>query len=56
MWKLLLFHTEMISAQFLWRNVLLGELQIDAKKLNSFKIFENALYYENWEYALKLFS
>ena len=34
----------MISASFLWRNMLLGgELQIDAKKSN-FEIFENTLY------------
>ena len=30
--KLILFHTEMIAAYFLWGNVLLkGELQIDAQ-------------------------
>ena len=44
MWKLLLFHTEMISAYFLWGNVLLGgDLQIDAKNTN-FEISERALY------------
>ena len=46
MQKLLLFHTEKISAQFLWGNVLLGgELQTDTKKKKSnFAIFESPLY------------
>ena len=44
MGKLLLFHPEMISAQFLWGNVFLREeLQTDAKKSN-FEIFESAIY------------
>ena len=34
---MLLFHTEMISAEFFWENVLLrGKLQIDANNLNFF--------------------
>ena len=38
------FHTEMISAEFLYGNVLLGEeLQIEVNNSNS-KIFESALY------------
>ena len=38
------FHKEMISALFLWGNVLLrGELQIDANNSN-FKNFESAMY------------
>ena len=51
MWKLLLFHTKMISAQFFWGSVLLGEeQQIDAK--NQIWNFESTLY-EIWEYAFK---
>ena len=43
-YKWLLFHKEMISAKFLWGNVLFGgKLQIGAKNSN-FKIFESALY------------
>ena len=42
--KLLSFHKEMISASFLWGNVLLkGELQIDTLNSNSDN-FESALY------------
>ena len=42
--QLLSFHKEMISARFLWRNMLLrGELQIDAINLN-FESFMSALY------------
>ena len=42
--KRLSFYKEMISAQFLWGNVLLGrKLQIDATNLN-FEIFESVLY------------
>ena len=42
---------EMISAKFLWGNVLLGgKLQIGAKNSN-FEIFESALLYEISEYA-----
>ena len=42
--KLLSFHKEMISASFLWGNVILrGELQIDAINSN-FQNFESALY------------
>ena len=41
---LLSFHKEMISAKFLWGNVLLtGDLQVDAINSN-FENFENALY------------
>ena len=44
LWKLLSFHTEMISAWFLWRSVLLrGELQKYAKN-SHFENFESALY------------
>ena len=51
-WKVLLFHSEIICAYFLWEHVLLwGELQIDAKKnvfvkcwqqVNFFKILKNS--------------
>ena len=42
--KMLLFHPEMISAQFLWGNVFFRkDLLTDVKKSN-FKIFASALY------------
>ena len=44
LWKLLLFHTEMLPAKFLWGSVLLrGELQKYAKNSN-FENFQSALY------------
>ena len=44
MCKLLLFHTEMSSAKFLWGNVLLGgELQMDVKNSN-LRIYDSAIY------------
>ena len=44
MWKLLSFHTQTISAQFLRGNVLLKEgVQIDAEYFNS-EYFESARY------------
>ena len=54
MWKLLLFHTETISASFLWGNALLGgELQIDAKNSN-FEISESTLYIISESMPLKI--
>ena len=44
LWKLLLFHTKMILAWFLWGSVFLrGELRKYAKK-SSYENFESALY------------
>ena len=54
MWKLLLFHTEMISAKFLLGNVLLGgELQID-KKNSNFEIVESVLYIKSGSMPVSL--
>ena len=52
MWKLLLFHPEMISAQFLWGNVFLKEeLLINrCKKFKFWHFWERPLF-EIWEYA-----
>ena len=53
LWKLLSFHTEMISAQFLWGIVLLrGELRKYTQKLN-FENFESALYSTSVSMPLK---
>ena len=53
MLKLALFHKEMISAKFLWGNVLLGgKLQICAKNSN-FEIFVSALYMKSVSMPLK---
>ena len=40
----LLFHPEMISAHFLWRNVFLREDLLTDVKNSNFKIFESTLY------------
>ena len=54
--KLLLFHPEIISAQFLWENVFLsGELFIDVKNSN-FKILESALYMKSVSMPLRKFK
>ena len=56
LWKLLSFHTEMISAQFLWRNVLLRrELRKDAKS-STFENFESALYSKSGSLSLSVFG
>ena len=47
-----LFNTYMISAEILWKNMLLGgALPIDAKNSNFEKILR-AFFIEVWEYAL----
>ena len=53
-WKLLLFQTEMISALFLWENVLLGRRATNRCKKFKFWIFLDCSLYEIWEYACKL--
>ena len=54
LWKLFSFHTEMISASFLWGSVLLrGELHM--QKMQIFKIWERPLF-DIREYAFKLAS
>ena len=56
LWKLLSFHTEMISALFLWGIVLLrGELRKYAKNSN-FENFESALYSTSGSMAVHLMT
>ena len=54
--KLLSFYTEMVSAYFLWRSMLLrGKLRKYAKNSN-FENFESALYLKSGKYAFKMFA
>ena len=56
LWKLLSFHTDMISALILWGGVLLrGELRKYAKNSN-FKNFESALYSTSGSMLFRLVS
>ena len=51
---MLSFHKEMISAKFLWGNVvLMGELHIDVMNSN-FDIFESALYMKSVSTLLRI--
>ena len=52
MWKLLLFHTGMISALFLWGNVSWRRVTNRSQKFKFWNFWERTLY-EIWEYASK---
>ena len=55
--KLLLFHTEMLPAKFLWGSVLLrGELQKYAKKFKLWKISIAPSIWNNGEFAFNMLS